>query len=89
MTLAKIGTVIAVVGYALSIYGGWLLYKNAAPEHGHGTVPVLSGSKVREYFANQEVQVKKRRLGNDVGFALLTGGSALQMVGTAISGFAV
>jgi hypothetical protein len=58
-------------------YGGWMLYRNAAPDRPFGTVP-------QEQQA-QDINARGRR--NRFGFALLTVGAFFQLLGTLIAGF--
>jgi hypothetical protein len=69
----------------LAIYGGWKLYRNAAPERLHGTVPVTDD--IVAYQQKNKAEIEARRAGNRVGFGFLTIGSCLQLIGTVIAGF--
>jgi hypothetical protein len=82
-----VGTIVSAIGYALAIYGGWILYRNAAPEMGIGRIPVISGKDMTAFFESQDSDIHSRRAGSRTGFLLLTVGSALQLIGTLISGF--
>ena len=86
MNGTTVGTLVAAIGYALAIYGGFVLYRNAAPEVGIGQVPVISGKDAQAFFANQKQEIHSRRIGNRTGFGFLTVGSTLQLIGTLISG---
>ena len=82
------GTIISAIGYLLAIYGGWVLYRNAAPDLPYGTVPVFSSKDEMEAFQQQQGQeMEDRARANPRGFLLLTFGAVLQLVGTLISGF--
>lgn len=87
MTGTVVGTLIAGVGYSLAMYGGWILYRNTAPEVGMGRVPVMSGKDMPSFFENQQKAIDSRRAGSRTGFGFLTVGSALQLLGTLVSGF--
>lgn len=83
---STIGTLTSAIGYLLAISGGWILYRNAAPEVGAGRIPIIEGGNMAKFFEEQDQQIEGRRWGNKVGFALLTLGSCLQLVGTLMSG---
>jgi len=84
---AMIGTLVSAVGYGLAIYGGWVLYRNAAPEVGIGRIPVVSGKDAPDFFKKQQGEIQSRRVGNRTGFGCITVGATLQLLGTLISGF--
>ena len=84
---ARIGTVVSVIGYGLAIWGGWVLYRNAAPD-AFGLIPRSNpGEDAATVFARLEEERAQRASNNAFGFAMLTVGSALQLIGTALSGF--
>jgi hypothetical protein len=83
-----IGTIVSAVGYLLAIYGGWVLFRNATPDHAYGTIPVHNGAdEMQEFQARQRTEMDARARANPRGFLLLTIGACLQLVGTIISGF--
>ena len=82
---AMVGTIISAVGYLLAIYGGWLLYRNSAPDRAFGTIPVTND--IVAFQEQQEQDVDNRRKANRRGFGLLTVGAFLQLVGTLVVGF--
>ena len=92
MNCAQIGTTVSVLGYVLAISGGCILFMNTAPDVPAGQIPTYDGGDhpVEAFNAHTDRQnagVKSRRRANRLGFALLTGGSSFQLVGTLISGF--
>jgi hypothetical protein len=87
MTQVKIGTAVSVIGYGLAIWGGWVLYRNAAPD-AFGLIPVSRpGEDAPTMFARQEQERAQRASRNAFGFAMLTVGSSFQLIGTALAGF--
>jgi hypothetical protein len=88
MTGVQVGATVAAFGYALAIWGGVLLYRNTAPDRGHGLrAPRIPGGEATEWYANDDKGIAGRLKGNKLGFLLLTAGSTLQLIGTLISGY--
>lgn len=81
-----IGTLLSTIGSAVTIYAAWVLYQNATPDYGHGTVPVLGDGDAEDFFPLQRREIENRRKANRRGFGFLIAGSVLQMVGTVIAG---
>lgn len=85
--MTKIGTAIAVIGYGLAIAGGWMLYKNAVPDT-YGQIPATrEGEDSTTMWARVNGEKAQRACNTKIGFGLLTLGSFLQLVGTAVAGF--
>jgi len=85
MTGTTLGIIVSGVGYTLAICGGWKLFQNTAPDRPFGMIPRTNN--IHAFQQQQEEEVEQRRLGNRRGFALLTVGALLQLVGTLLSGF--
>jgi hypothetical protein len=64
-----IGTLIAAAGYLLAIYGGSLLYQNAAPDRAWGTIPRTND--IIAFQREQEQEIEDREKANRLGFGLL------------------
>jgi hypothetical protein len=80
-------TLMSAIGSSLTIYAAWVLYQNATPDYGHGTVPVLEDGEAEEFFPQQRREIENRRDASRKGFGILLIGSVLQMVGTLLAGF--
>lgn len=82
-----LGAGIAIFGYVVAIYGGWLLYQNAAPDS-FGTIPVKrAGESGPDFHARLAREKAERARGNKWGAGLAIIGSTLQLLGTAIAAF--
>lgn len=84
---AALGPIISAAGYLLAIYGGWVLYRNAAPDNPYGTVPRGTREEVMEFQRQQEKDIEDRAKANPRGFLCLTVGAILQLAGTLVAGF--
>jgi hypothetical protein len=84
--MVVIGTLLSAIGSAITIYAAWVLYQNATPDYGHGTIPVLS--EPDEFFPRQQREMENRRNANRRGFGFLIVGSVLQLIGTLVAGLA-
>jgi hypothetical protein len=81
-----VGTVVSAIGYLLAIYGGWLLYRYAVPDYPYSTIFQGTAEGARAFHARQTQQIADSKKYTPVGFALLTGGAVLQLIGTLVSG---
>ena len=86
MKAATIGTLVSAAGYVLAIYGGWLLYRYAVPDHPYSTVFRGTAEEQQAFQAQQAQEMEDRKTYTPRGFILLTFGAVLQLAGTLVSG---
>src|SRR4051794_29490896 len=78
MRSTLVGTLISACGYLLAIYGGWVLYQNAAPDHAYSTLFRGTGEEAIAFQQRQADDIKRRAVANPQGFLCLTVGAILQ-----------
>jgi hypothetical protein len=64
-----------------------MLYRNATPDYGHGTIPRFTDEEAQSFFQDQERAIEDRQKANQRGFGFVLVGSVLQLIGTLIAGF--